>query len=226
MTPQEYLAFERASETKHEYVDGEIFAMSGGTREHSLVGTSVRMTPQEYLAFERTSETKHEYIDGEIFAMSGGTFEHSLLAQNIARELGNALFDRPCTVHGSDLKVKVAPLERYFYPDALVVRGQAILEGEARDLLLNPRVIVEVLSESSEGNDRGEKFASYQAIESLQEYVLLSQTEVRVEHYSRQRDGSWIYRSIGAGGELALPSIECVIAVDRVYAKVFPAKGA
>lgn len=184
------------------------------------------MTPQEYLAFERASETKHEYVDGEIFAMSGGTREHSLVGQHVARELGNALFDRPCEVHGSDMRIKVQALERYFYPDASVVCGPAELEDESRDVLLNPKVIVEVLSRSTRSYDRGDKFASYQAIESLQEYVLLSQTEVRVEHYSRQRDGSWIYRSIGAGGELVLPSIECVIAIDRVYAKVFPAKGA
>src|SRR5580704_12064319 len=101
---------------------------------------TVRMTPEEYLAFERASEQKHEYANGEIFAMSGGTREHSLIGQNIARELGNALLDRPCEVHGSDMRLKVLASKRYFYPDVSVICGAPRFEDGTRDTVLNPRV--------------------------------------------------------------------------------------
>jgi Uma2 family endonuclease len=183
----------------------------------------MRMTPEEYLAFERSSELKHEYADGEIFAMSGGTWEHSLVGQNIARELGNALLERPCAVHGSDMRVKAIATERYFYPDVSVVCGQPYFEDETRDTLLNPKVIVEVLSESTERYDRGDKFASYRTIDSLQDYVMASQTAPLIEHFSRQADGTWVFRALGPGERLVLPSLGCEIPVDRAYLKVFNA---
>src|SRR5580692_3792542 len=104
---------------------------------------SARMTPEEYLAFERASEQKHEYADGEIFAMSGGTREHSLIGSNVLRELSTALLDRPCEVHGSDLRVKAVATGRYFFPDVSVVCGEPLFEDETRDTLQNPKVIVE-----------------------------------------------------------------------------------
>jgi len=113
------------------------------------------MTPEEYLAFERTSEQKHEYADGEIFAMSGGTREHSLVGQNVAGELRNALLERPCEVPGSDLKIAVLATSRYFYPDVFVVCGEPRFADDQRDSVVNPRVIVEVLSDSTERYDRG-----------------------------------------------------------------------
>src|SRR5262245_51359809 len=104
----------------------------------------IKMTPEEYLAFERASEERHEYADGEIFAMAGGTREHSLVGQNVAGELRSALLDRPCEVHGSDLKIKTAA-GKYHYADAFVICGQPIFEDETRDIVLNPRLVVEVL---------------------------------------------------------------------------------
>src|SRR5262245_50639784 len=118
-----------------------------------------RMTAEEYLAFERASEQKHEYADGEIFAMSGGTYEHGLIAGNVLGELRGALLERPCTVQGSDVRVKAVATKRYLYPDVSVVCGRPVFEDETRDTLLNPRVIVEVLSDSTERYDRGDKFA-------------------------------------------------------------------
>ena len=182
----------------------------------------VKMTPEEYLAFERASDEKHEYVDGEIFAMSGGTYEHSLLATGIARELGNALGDRPCDVHGSDMKIRIVATNRFFYSDVSVVCGSPVFADDARDSVLNPKVIVEVLSDSTERYDRGEKFAHYRRIDALQDYVLVSQTEPLIEHFSRQADGSWRYRALGPGEQLVLASIECTIAVNRIYLKVFP----
>jgi Uma2 family endonuclease len=184
------------------------------------------LSPQEYLAFERASETRHEYADGEIFAMSGGTREHSLIAGNINRELSLALLDRPCEVHMSDLRIKIAGTGRYVYPDVSVVCERPIFEDEQRDALLNPKVIFEVLSDSTESYDRGDKFAHYRTIASLEQYVLVSQKAARIEHFLRQADGSWVYRAQGPGERLSLVAIGCELAVDRVYLKVFEAPGA
>lgn len=181
-----------------------------------------KMTPAEYLTFERASDEKHEYVAGEIFAMSGGTREHSLLGHNVGVELENALLERPCEVHGSDLKIKSAP-DKYHYADAFVLWGSPVFEDEARDVVVNPKVIVEVLSASTERYDRGDKFASYRAIETFADYVLVSQTAVLVEHFHRQSDGTWLYRALGPGSRLVLPSIGCELEVDRLYRKVFAA---
>ncbi|HSO00309.1 MAG TPA: Uma2 family endonuclease [Candidatus Nanopelagicales bacterium] len=180
-----------------------------------------RMTPEEYLAFERASETKHEYADGETSAMAGGTREHSLISMNIARELGNLLRDRPCEVHGSDLRVKIAATGRYVYPDASVVCGAALFEDEQRDTLQNPLVVVEVLSDSTEAYDRGEKFEQYRSLPSLLEYVICSQKKARVEHFQRQGDGRWVLTVLGPGDRLTLESIGCELPVDDIYLKVF-----
>jgi Uma2 family endonuclease len=181
------------------------------------------MTPAEYLAFERASDQKHEYADGEIFAMAGGTREHSLIAQNIAGELRNALLDRPCEVHGSDLRIQIASAQRYFYPDVSVVCGSPRFADDKRDTVENPKLIVEVLSETTERYDRGDKFAFYRTLDSLQDYVLASQTQPLVEHYRRGPDGTWVYRALGPGERLVLESLGCEVAVDRAYLKVFEA---
>ncbi len=180
----------------------------------------LKMTPEQYLAFERASDERHEYADGEIFAMSGGTIEHSLASQNIAGELGNVLLDGPCQVHGSDLKIKTAS-GRYHHADAFVLCGPPIFEDETRDVVLNPTLIVEVLSDSTERYDRGDKFTSYRTIATLGDYVLVSQTTVLVEHFHRLPDGTWLYRALGPGEDLVLAALGCAIPVDRVYLKVF-----
>jgi Uma2 family endonuclease len=181
-----------------------------------------KMTPAEYLAFERASDDKHEYVDGEIFARSGSTREHSLLGHNVGVELGNALLERPCEVHGSDMKIKT-PAGKYHYADGFVLCGPPVFEDETRDVVLNPKVIVEVLSESTERYDRGDKFASYRGIATFEDYVLVSQTAVLVEHFHRLADGTWLYRALGPGEQLVLASLGCQIPVDRMYLKVFPA---
>jgi Uma2 family endonuclease len=181
------------------------------------------LSPEEYLAFERASEQKHEYADGEVFAMSGCSREHSLIAANIQRELGNALIERPCEVHTSDMRVKIASTGRYVYPDVSVVGEKAEFEDEEVDTLLNPKAIVEVLSDSSEGYDRGDKFAQYQSIPSFMDYVLVSQKAVRVEHFHRRSDGRWLLTILGPGAQLVIESIGVTIDVDRIYLKVpFP----
>lgn len=180
-----------------------------------------RYTAAEYLAFERDSDTKHEFYRGELFAMSGGTGPHSGIASNIIRALGNALSDRPCIVHTSDLRV-ACPTGLYTYPDVSVVCGKVQYEDAANDVLLNPIVIVEVLSPSTEAYDRGAKFKHYRTIPSFREYVLVSQHEARVEHYSRQQDAAhWLLTTIDdPQGVVAFPALNCTIPMAEIYAKV------
>jgi Uma2 family endonuclease len=181
----------------------------------------VRVTPEEYLALERNSETRSEYVDGEMLLMSGGTFEHDKILTNLIVELGTHFLDRPGSVHGPDLSVKAIRTGSYFYPDVSVTVGDVELEDEYRDTLLNPQVIVEVLSPSTESYDRGLKFAHYRAMESLREYVLVTQTEYRVERYLRQDDGTWLYsEATDPGGVLELTSIACRIPLTSIYRKV------
>ncbi len=182
----------------------------------------LKMTPEGYLSFERASDQKHEYADGEIFAMSGGTREHNLVAANVLSELHSALLERPCEVYGSDQKLKT-PAGKYHYPDISVVCGPPVFEDEKRDVMRNPKLLVEVLSDSTERYDRGDKFASYRTIDTFVDYVLLSQKAVLVEHFHRLPDGTWLYRALGAGDTLVLASLGCEISVDRLYLKVFPA---
>jgi Uma2 family endonuclease len=180
------------------------------------------MTPEEYLAFERASPEKHEYYRGEIFAMAGGSEQHSAISANVIGELYGALRHPPCRVYTSDLRVKVPATGLYTYPDASVVCGGPEFHDEHRDTLLNPRVIFEVLSPSTESYDRGEKFDNYASIPSLVDYVLVSQDEKLVEHYTRRPDG-WLLRRLRGGETLHLASIGCEIAVNDLYSRVFEA---
>ncbi len=184
-----------------------------------------RVSALDYLAFEREAPERHELIDGEIVDMSGGTREHSLISTNLARELGNALKRSPCQVFNTDLRVRVEAQGDvlYTYPDLSVACEAPELEDEHGDTLLNPTALFEVLSDSTEGYDRGEKFARYRTIPSLREYVLVAQKKVQVEHFHRQDDGGWLLRVLGPGDHLALPSLGCEIAVDEIYLKVFGA---
>jgi Uma2 family endonuclease len=179
------------------------------------------LSPQEYLDFERSSPLRHEYADGELFAMAGGTLEHSAIAANILGELRNALRGRGCRVLTSDMRIKIAATRRYVYPDGAVICARPEFEDEQRDTLLNPRVIVEVLSDSSEAYDRGDKFAQYRTLPSLEEYVLASQKAPRIEVFTRQPDGSWLLRIHGPGEQAELSSLGGALDVDRVYLDVF-----
>src|SRR2546425_9848744 len=182
------------------------------------------LSPQEYLAREREAETKSEYYDGETFAMAGGSEEHSLIAVNVAGALNFQLADRPCKVYNSDMRVRVEEDGPYAYPDVSVVCGEAEFADEERDNLLNPTVIVEVLSPTTEAWDRGGKFERYQQRASLQEYVLIAQDRPRVERYARHGDEEWLLTvTTGLAGRVSLSSIECELRLAEVYRKVtFP----
>lgn len=179
----------------------------------------------EYLQQEELAETRSEYFNGEVFAMAGGTSEHNLIAMNTARELGNQLEDRPCLVYGSDQQVQVAETGLYTYPDVSVVCGQPQYEDPEKRRLLNPVVIVEVLSRSTEAYDRGDKFAHYQRLPSLREYVLIASDKRRIERFSRRDSGNeWILTVCGeASGVMDLSSIHCTLSMERVYRNIeFP----
>lgn len=180
--------------------------------------TKSRLASREYLAAERAAAAKHEFVDGEAFAMAGGSETHSLIAANIIGELRDQLKGRPCRVYMSDMRLQVAATEMHAYPDVQVACGDARFADDHRDTLLNPKVIAEVLSESTEAWDRGGKFWHYRKIESLLEYVLVSQSAWLVEHYSRQRGGAWLLESLSAPADaLKLDSIGCSLPLTEIF---------
>jgi Uma2 family endonuclease len=180
-----------------------------------------RYMPEEYLALERRAQCKSEYYAGEIFAMAGACRWHNLIVTNVLRELSLELKGRPCTTYPSDMRVKVSPTGLYTYPDATVVCGEAQFEDTQQDTLLNPTLIVEVLSESTEAYDRGGKFAHYRKLASLMEYILIAQTKPHIEHYMRQPDNRWLLEEAESLRDAVhLPSIDCRLALAEVYDKV------
>lgn len=186
----------------------------------SSAAVQTYLTPEEYLAWERKSDTKHEYLGGEIIAMSGASHAHSLIVTNISGELYIQLKGGTCEVHTNDIRVRTSPEISYFYPDILVVCGEPRFKDNTFDTLLNPIVLVEVLSPSTEAYDRGRKFKHYQQLTSLREYILVSQDEVRVEHYRQQRT-EWQpteFRSLA--DVLSLTSIDCELSLEDIYRRV------
>ena len=179
------------------------------------------VSPAEYLEFERNSERKHEYRDGEIVEMVGGTREHSLILGNLMWILGGTLREKDYEYFQSEMRVKVSETGLYTYPDVVVVRGSSRLEDDHVDTLLNPTVIFEVLSPSAESYDRGEKFEHYRNIETLVEYILVSQRHICLERYSRQDDGRWMLQDYtSAESVMQLDTIECAVPISDVYHKV------
>ena len=150
-----------------------------------------RFTVAEYLSMERTSSEKHEFAFGEIYAMGGASARHVGIVSNIVRELGNQLRQRPCRVYSTDLRLCVDADQRYTYPDVAVVRDQPRFLDDTLDTLLNPDLIVEVLSESTRNYDRGDKFQQYRGIPSFREYLLVDQAKAHVERHTKQPDGTW-----------------------------------
>lgn len=175
------------------------------------------MTYAEYLAAEATSIIKHEWLRGEVFAMAGGTAEHARLAVSVAAELRAALRGRPCAVFSSDLRVKIEATGLSTYPDGSVVCGALEHASEDAQAIVNPVVLLEVLSDSTEAYDRGEKFAHYRRIPTLREYVLLSQREPRIEIHRLNDAGHWELHEALAGDRITLTSIGCELEVDEVY---------
>lgn len=181
----------------------------------------VYVAPQEYLATERQAEYKSEYFKGETFAMSGASKRHNLIAGNVLAELHAQLKKRPCTICPSDMRIKVGATGLYTYPDVTVVCDEAQFDDDQQDTLLNPTVIVEVLSKSTEAYDRGEKFGHYRKLSSLAEYILIAQDKYHIEHYVRQPDNQWLLAETDNWQDtLQLPAINCHLAMADIYDKV------
>ncbi|MCB1825663.1 MAG: Uma2 family endonuclease [Candidatus Competibacteraceae bacterium] len=180
-----------------------------------------RLTPEDYLALERSADFKSEYFNGEIFAMTGASEPHNLIVINTIRELSTQLKKRPCKVYANDMRVKVDPTGLYTYPDIVVTCGKAQFDDTHLDTLLNPVLIVEVLSDSTEAYDRGRKFEHYRKLESLAEYVLIAQNRPHIESYRRQANQQWLLTECGTpDGALRLVSIDCELALAEIYDKV------
>lgn len=185
--------------------------------ENSMASSPVsKLTEQEYLAIERAAEFRSEFVNGEMFAMSGGTMNHADLQRNLLLELHLAVKMRGCKAVGPDLRVKISA-RTYVYPDVSVVCGKPAAD-ENQDNLLNPVVIVEVLSPSTEKYDRGLKFQLYRTIQSLKDYILVDQHQILVEHYTRQPGGTWALKDYQKMEEtLTIGSISASIPLARIY---------
>ncbi len=177
---------------------------------------------EEYLEMEAVSPVKHEYFDGEIFQMAGASYEHNLVSGNIYASLHLQLRKRDCTPFQNDMRLLVEKPGLYTYPDVMVVCGKPeIKKYKGLDNILNPILIVEVLSPSTADYDKGAKFEQYRTIESLREYVLVWQDKKRVARYTKQDDGSWRLNDfIGEEAEIVLSSIDCKLTMDDIYDKV------
>ncbi|AKT41730.1 Uma2 family endonuclease [Chondromyces crocatus] len=175
----------------------------------------------EYVAQERHRSTRHELVNGQVYAMAGGSPEHALIAMNIGAELRSALRGRGCKVFSSDVRIRVRATGLATYPDVSVVCGELARDPEDESTLVNPVLLVEVLSPSTEAYDRGEKFAHYRRLPSLREVVLVSQSRRRVELFRRNDDGSWTLYEADGSGALDLASVGCKLALDEVYLGVF-----
>lgn len=178
-------------------------------------------TLPEYFALEQASDIRYEYWDGEIFAMSGASPNHNRITADVARILGNQLLDR-CEVFASDMRVKIPLQSRYVYPDVIVVYGKPEFETiEGLATLLNPSLVVEVLSLTTEDKDLGKKFEYYRSLSTLKEYILIAQDRVHVAQYVKQSENVWLFTEMNdITGTFHLPSIQCVLILNEVYRRV------
>ncbi|MCY3740674.1 MAG: Uma2 family endonuclease [Candidatus Poribacteria bacterium] len=186
----------------------------------STLTAQTYLTPEEYLTWERKQPFKNEYHNGQIIAMSGASRWHNRITVDTTVQLSNQLMESECEVFAGEMRVRTSPTVSYYYPDVIVVCGEPRFEDDTFDTLLNPIVVIEVLSPSTAAFDRGEKFEHYKQLASLQEYILISQDSVRVEHY--QCEGSqWTHnRFQHLEDTLSLASIECEVPLRAIYRRV------
>ncbi len=185
------------------------------------IQTKPRLTAEEYLAIEREAETKSEFFDGEMFAMAGASRRHNLIVTNIVREVSTRLRDRPCDIYANDMRVKVSPTGLCTYPDVVIACDDIQFEDDHEDTLLTPIVLIEVLSKSTQGYDRFQKFSHYRRLSTLREYLLVAQEQPRVEHYVRQSENQWLLsESAEYSDVVTMPSIGCGLSIKDIYEKV------
>lgn len=186
----------------------------------SVLTRRKKYTPEEYLVLEEKAEYRSEYENGAIVAMADGSFNHVQITSNVARRLGNRL-NGQCSVLTTNMKVWVEKRGKFYYPDATIICGRPKFYQNRDDTIINPQILVEVLSKSTEAKDRTEKFWSYQLLDSFQEYILVSQDKAAVEQFVRQGDGSWRYLAvIGEESVLKLTTVEAELDLREVYQSV------
>ncbi|RKU22555.1 hypothetical protein C6500_03375 [Candidatus Poribacteria bacterium] len=186
----------------------------------STLTAQTYLPPEEYLAWERKQPFKNEYQKGQIIAMSGASRSHNRITVDITNQLGNQLMESECEVFAGDMRVRTDPTVSYYYPDVIVVCGEPRFEDDTFDTLLNPILVIEVLSPSTAAFDRGEKFEHYKQIASLQKYILVSQDRVHIEHYQCQ-ETQWIHNTFQCLEDtLSLASIECTLPLRAIYRRV------
>jgi Uma2 family endonuclease len=186
-----------------------------------------RYSLEEYLELDKNSEERYEYFDGEVVAMAGAKLSHNRVARNMIRSLENKLDGTDCEVLPADMRIKVPTALPYRYPDLVVVCGEPMIEDlQGQEMLLNPLLIVEVLSESTEAYDQGRKFTAYQSIPSFREYLLVAQDRPHVIQYVRQASGKWLRTDIeGLDETLTLETINCTLTLAEIYRRVkFPSE--
>ncbi len=178
-----------------------------------------RYTPEQYLEMDRKAEHRSEYVNGEILAMAGASRVHNLVVTNLVREISLALRGRPCETYSNDMRVQISAT-RYSYPDIVVGCEPRFIDGQL-DTLLNPVVIMEVLSPTTAKDDRSWKFAHCRRLETLTEYVMLSQFQPFAEQYTREENGRWVLTEVaGLGAVLRLPAVGCDLPLAAVYERV------
>lgn len=189
----------------------------------SVTAADTYITPEAYLASERTAQYKNEYIHGEVLPMSGASSAHNLITVDIATKLNIQSRGQRCEVYASTMRVRTSPTGSYFYPDVVVGGDKPHFEDNVFDTLLNPILVVEVLSPSTETYDRGEKFAHYQELASLREYILVSQDRIHVEHF-RLTETQWVGKTFHVPEDmLSLNAIECQLPLRDIYTRItFP----
>jgi Uma2 family endonuclease len=179
------------------------------------------ITPEDYLALDREAEVKSEYYAGQIIAFAGASKRHNLIVANVLAGIHRQLIDRPCNVYPSDMRVRISKTGMYAYPDVVVTCGEEQFADDNNDILLNPVVLIEVLSDSTANYDRGDKFEHYRRIESLREYILVSQEPHRADQYVRQNDTQWLLTEFHTAEDvIEFSSINCKLALREIYAKV------
>lgn len=187
----------------------------------STLPQSSALTAEEYLARERQAEFKSEYFNGEIFPMPGANRWHNLIASNIIRIVDNQLLKHDCNIYCCSMRVKIVKIRKYVYPDVVITRSKELFEDDQMDVLLNPVSIFEILSDSTEAYDRGKKFQHYQFIDSLAEYILITQDAIRVEQYVRQSDRTWLYLEYQSIDDvIKLESVDCELPLKELYVNV------
>jgi Uma2 family endonuclease len=180
-----------------------------------------RLSPEEYLKIERAAPFRSEYFNGRMYAMAGGSHRQAIVISNLIFGLRSELGKRPCLVTSSDLRVRVDPGGLYTYPDVVVVCREPKYADNQRDTLLNPVLVVEVLSPSTEAYDRGFKSAQYRTLATLQEYALVSQVEPRVEIFRKRAEGDWLFQeSAGVDAVCRMESVGCALALSAIYENV------